>query len=311
VPEDSVWIECAVNERELGFSTTHVKIGPEDALLGSLNPTSYALISTANDVDVAAVFLHGFGGHPFKTWHRFQELLLASPEWLSTDAYFVSYPSTSEELSLSASYLGHFLEQICSKDTARSLAQFGRAKISPYRDLLLIGHSAGGVVVRLAVLDAVKKAIALPDRGKICDESSFLSLICGAKLRLFAPAINGARVSGTKGRLANTLGIRAMIDIFRGGSASLQELSPDSRLLSALREDTTYFAQEYPDIAVLRARTLWAHIDSIVSAFDYRHDVSWRLLSTSHTTICKPSKTFLAPFIFARQGLADSSMGAI
>jgi hypothetical protein len=97
-----------------------------------------------------------------------------------------------------------------------------------------------------------------------------------------------------------------MVRLFGSYSPAMQELEQNSNLLRALREDTTHFADAHPQLSGLRARTAWAHHDDIVTAFDYRHDVSWRILKTSHSSVCKPNKSYLVPLELVLTGkIAD------
>lgn len=290
-------------------AVSHILRNDLKTMSSHIATNSFALLSTSKLVDSAAIFVHGFAGHPLKTWSRFQDLILGSPDWKNTDAFFLGHSSIQDELSLSAAYIGNFISAVCPKPPER-LIQAGRLDIEysaretigEYRTLYLIGHSAGGVILRALVLDALKKAFVYSSHDSMEDAPDYRRLICHANMRLFAPALSGARLAGLTGRIASTVGIAAMVSLFRTGSPSAQELAQESQILQALRDDTTHFAEQYPALQALRARIAWAHHDDIVTAFPYRHDIGWRVLNTNHTSVCKPNHDYLVPFAFAKSG---------
>lgn len=270
---------------------SHVLVSRLSRRIPESSDPSFALVSTSANVDCAAVFVHGFGGHPDKTWRSFPDLIRTDPRWANTDAYFFAYSSIDDEISLSADYLRSFISSVAPQPPAaiyEITAQRGLISIrdfpGEYSRLKLIGHSEGGVVIRTAVLEAVKRCAASPSATAFCDE-----LLALAEVSLFAPAIAGARLAGNLGRVLNTVGVRAAWRTFNGGSPACQELEPTSTLLRTLREDTTHFAEATAGMPALKARIIWAHRDEIVSSIPYRHDVSWRSLRTTHSTVCKPS----------------------
>lgn len=279
---------------------------------------SYAMFSTCPTARKAAVFVHGFGGHPVKTWSLQQEFIATHPAWRDVDAYFVGFNSRGDETRLSADYVAHFLRTVCplppdSLFTTRVDDDDARLRPSGtrYESLELFGHSLGGVVLRLAIVELLKKGLASaqsPDADSLTDE---YRLACDAQLRLFAPAQGGARISGIKGMAIRLLGIRAGVDLVRGRSPSMQELEPGSQLLQSLREDVTYFAGMYPGLSAFRAHIAWAHHDDIVTSLPFRHDVSYRILDSNHLSVCKPKPKFVAPFVFATNGTLDRADGAL
>ncbi len=287
------------------FVTSQVKLShrlhPELAYVArDLDPASFALLSTSASVRRAVVFVHGFLGHPEKTWRDFPGFVQSDPAWADTDVFFVGYDSVGDELALSSDYLASFLHLIYPTPPRLLLegpyAEAGarlRPDEAPYEELVLVGHSAGGVVIRLALLDALQRCRATSGQD---------GSLSGARLRLFAPALAGERLAGGRGRIARIAGFRAALLIYKGGSPSFQELSQDSQLLHQLRQDTTHVAETCPDLAAFRARVLWAHTDDVVISRRYRHDTSWRARNTDHTSVCKPTAQYPLPVHFSCTG---------
>src|SRR4051794_33600437 len=93
---------------------SHVQVTDLSRVAPWLTKSSFALLSRSDSTVRAAIFIHGFGGHPFKTWDQFPAVILDNPEWADTDAYFLGYSSVSDELSLSAKYVSKFVATIQS-----------------------------------------------------------------------------------------------------------------------------------------------------------------------------------------------------
>jgi len=296
----------------------HVMVAPLDRWFEFITSDSYALLSTSPTVRKAAIFVHGFGGHPVRTWSLLQDFLTIDPAWRDVDAYFIGYDSVGDETRLSAEYVGHFIREVCPVPpdalfTTRCAEEFVRLRPNEtsYDSIELFGHSLGGVVLRIAILELLKKGLAAIGSEEVDGLPEDFRKACEASLKLFAPAQGGARISGLKGMAVRMLGVRAIVDIFKGRSPSMQELEPGSQLLQALREDVTYFAERYPAFRALRARIAWAHHDDIVTSMPFRHDVSYTVLDSDHVSVCKPSPKTMAPFVFATKGVLGRDDGAL
>ena len=102
----------------------------------SLDGGSFALISGLPNPCRAVVFVHGWGGSPAATWHRFQELVDDEEGeaevwawWQEADLYFFSYESRRFSISEHAERFLRFLDQV-----------FPLRLISPWTTL----HAFGG-----------------------------------------------------------------------------------------------------------------------------------------------------------------------
>ena len=142
------------------------------------DPGSYALLSEESSTDIAVIFIHGFGGHPEKTWRNFQELVDSFagsfPLWRRCDLYFFKYDSIGAHIKDSSRKLKGFLDKVfpcpprdifeirpedqlsfVKRDDGLPIAL--RSGDFRYRELILCAHSEGGVVVRYTVLDIIKE----------------------------------------------------------------------------------------------------------------------------------------------------------
>jgi len=115
---------------------------------GKMRPP-YLVTLRRKGADAAVIFIHGFSGHPRETWGAFPDALaahLAPAEW---DLFSLGYASrlsldlvgiwtADPDLNLLATYLHTALDQ---------------PPLDRYKQLTLIAHSMGGLVVQRALLD--------------------------------------------------------------------------------------------------------------------------------------------------------------
>lgn len=103
----------------------------------------------AENSQAAIVFIHGFSGHPAKTWGQFPELVMTEKRLRSWDVYSLGYHT-----GLGLDILGVWRADPDLSALALVLAT--RTSLEPlnrYASLALIAHSMGGLVVQRSVLD--------------------------------------------------------------------------------------------------------------------------------------------------------------
>ena len=126
---------------------------------------SFALLSPDDGTERAVIFVHGFLGDPDATWVNFQRLIdhaAAKAEWWQrADCFFFKYRSVKDLTSTSVTGLRKFLKEffpsppfslfspaahmvISSEKNKPAIAEQPRI----YKELFLVGHSAGCVVIR-------------------------------------------------------------------------------------------------------------------------------------------------------------------
>lgn len=283
---------------------------------------SFALLAEDPAPRRAAIFIHGYGGHPFRTWSQMQQMIGEDERWRDADAYFVGYSSTGDEIGLNASYLANFVREICPQPPEELFSVRVRGGSSlhlrdpaatRYKAIDFFGHSLGAVVLRACVLELLRNGLStLPMlESDIANMAEEFALPCMSVVRLFAPAQGGVRLSGWKGVLASSFLAKPFVAMYRGKSPSFQELTPGSPMLNALREDSNYFAGEYPSLSGLRAQIAWAHDDTVVSKLPFRYDSGQTHLKTTHQNVCKPAKDSPKAFVFATQGAVERKDWAI
>jgi pimeloyl-ACP methyl ester carboxylesterase len=268
-------------------------------------PGSFVLIAPTEKAARSVVFVHGFGGDACGTWSHFQMLIDELDEfrdWFSTtDLFFFQYKSVWERVDSSVDRALKFLDAmvprpeeehflvvldpIISEEPLETVRLSALPASRVYEEVILVGHSEGGVVIRKAILDA--------DSDKRRDRSFLL----GAGIALFAPALFGYKPSGLLGTLANFPGIGKVVDAFLSATPAYQDLNDVEGLLKPIQEETERLAEEkaYP---ASTARILWSRQDHVVSPGrdgKYRYDTRDYLDGHSHTTLCKPNPNYTDP----------------
>lgn len=249
------------------------------------------------------VFVHGFWGGAVKTWRNFPDSGRLREWWRSADMLFVGYPSGKESISGTAYRLVKQLPRFFPMLPQDLLEERGVSLRSrstrPYSELLLVGHSLGGVVVRRALCEAARSWI---DLDTLHHQTSRPALL-DADVRLFSPASAGFRPSGLLGQVHATP-LWSLIRLKLQSSSAFNDLQQGSQFLSDTRKRTEVLVTLHPtQLSALRARVLWANPDNVVVTETYTtdyspHSADW----TNHTTVCKPCETYLAPWNFVERG---------
>jgi pimeloyl-ACP methyl ester carboxylesterase len=279
-------------------------------------PGSYLLAADVGPVETAVVFVHGFLGDAYLTWVDFQSRIDQESWWESVDLYFLDYDSFGESVGHSADVLSRLVERLGKAPadwfevSAESLPREIRDSLGPfrlrsgateYKQLVLVGHSLGGVVLRQTILSYAKRYIArLEEPGAV---GVPVPIMLEAPLRLFAPAISGARTAGIAGIVMRLGGIRGFARAWLGGSPSYAELQPDGGVVGPLREETQTLATRFPDFKAFRADVLWAGRDDFVVDREYFRDHSCgRAEGKDHVSVCKPCLGYRQPLDLVTRG---------
>lgn len=252
-----------------------------------------ALLSRNAAATTAAVFVHGFNGDAEMTWDGFRDVVARSDRWDDWDFYFLGYKSTRERVGMTALKLTEFVGEIFPSPPADLVegedpwtgetVWLRDPDETRYERLVLVGHSQGGVVIRKAVLEAARSAGNKRGQGR--------HPICGAELRLFAPALFGVELSGWPGVAKSIGGLWTYVHLRLVHSPSFHELQVGSTLLTRLQEGTERLAGRLLTMSALRSRIQWAGKDDFVVGFErYECDPPYEgVEEATHTSICKPA----------------------
>jgi pimeloyl-ACP methyl ester carboxylesterase len=273
-------------------------------------PGSYVRLSFSDSVDTAYVFVHGFGGDSDKTWHDFESLIEEdswAPKWRSRDLYFYDYAGTKLHPADTAIRLANFIGIVFPRPDPELLhAKLDELDVSilpadrVYRRLMLVGHSEGGLVLRIMTRTWAKKAKRFTasaasksgaDLSLMPPGDAFLPGPPG--LRLFAPAILGVHPSGFLGLLGH-----AVLEALGVASRPVQAMTSSTEL-QRLRLETEELSESYPGIS---AHILWGSEEQVLSpGFEGGYDcdmVEPFVEGVAHVGICKPQKTYQRPLAF-------------
>jgi len=267
---------------------------------------SYALLSSAPGADTAVIFVHGFGGKPTSTWRNFQGLVdeysTEYPWWATSDMFFYAYESLHTPIRRNAELLGDFVQTVWH-DGWRATNR--RDDNQNYKDLILAGHSEGGVVIRRLILDryeAVKLAVetanptvdaeAMKAALKSALDSDFL---LASYLRLFAPACMGTNFSSWIGFLSS---FSLFVSAITASSLVRNELLPESPVLDKLKLGTEQAHAEFREIRSLYTQPLFGVPDQVVYSESYQGEKLLWDRGYDHFGVCKPDYTHKKPLEF-------------
>lgn len=286
---------------------------------------SYGLLTLDAAVKTAIVFVHGFWGNADTTWQAFQTLV-DSPEAVTApfencDLYFLDYPCAKQTIDASASQILEVLTTIYPtvaatsfkqpSSTLGSILELHSNYVTPdctersYDNLILIGHSAGAVVLRRVILQIAKAQIGSTEADHIARAQ-----ILKARLLLFSPAHLGFRLSKVMDSVSASFW---PISIFTAGWQMTRgkcyiDLLPDSPVLTSIRDQTERAAESRKEVSALRADVLFGNDEDVVFRGEYSCDHSCApIKGKGHTDVCKPTEDYLEPLEFLAEAINGQS----
>ena len=272
----------------------------------------FTLLSDAPEAKVerAVVFVHGFNGSARGTWTDFLSLVDDSQAcgswWEAADLYFYHYQwdSVFRQLTNNALKIFKFIEEIFPEPTIIGRAHAYRGNQFRYKELFLVGHSEGGLLLRKVIVEAAERDASIlafmrdAKYGKLPQPT--MGGMLQAKVRLFAPALGGDMQSGLVGVLASL----PVVSHALSSSAAKKGMDQGSPAVTESRRRTDRYA-EFIWFDCFRAHIIWAEKDSIINSEKYTEDKQCHNFPTgsSHTSVCKPSLTYTLPLAFVEEGV--------
>jgi pimeloyl-ACP methyl ester carboxylesterase len=233
----------------------------------------------------AVIFVHGFGGSAINTWVQFPSLLQTEGSCGGHDLIFYGYDGLRIRAHPSADLLGRFLEQLFTNPAEIVVQSLGTASRSPtfsYRQVVIVAHSLGAVVSRLALLDAYRKGRSWTSR---------------TGLVLFAPAHTGAHIIPLASLAMGALRLAPVEALARFRFQVLNDLDENSQTLKDLA-DRTRKALRKGAKHLVAIRVVHAGDDKIVNYVDFCEDPPAEFIhGVSHTGVCKPRPDFREPLL--------------
>lgn len=240
------------------------------------------------------VFVHGFRGKTVATWNQFHKSGQIGQWWQESDMLFVGYKFRESIRSVADALVRELPEFYPIPISAAMQGNGIPARddtSSPYEELILVGHSLGGVIIRCALVKTVEQWPPGTERPTLLD----------AQTRLFSPATAGFRPTGLL-RLAQELGgMGGVVGIRLRMSTQYLDLQPESRLLLETRRQCEKLYKK-TSAPALKASVLWANPDGVVMDEGYKTDIRDSADGKSHLTVCKPHDGYRRPWQFVETG---------
>jgi pimeloyl-ACP methyl ester carboxylesterase len=246
---------------------------------GRRGTITYPLRSTPSSL---VIFVHGFGGSANDTWNEFPQLL---DNFDSSDVIFYDYDSLHVQTTVSANNFFTFLDEIIGKGPKLS---FGNRAFKGYKKIVLVAHSLGSIVVRLALIEANKaKRKWLPR----------------CKMTLFAPAHRGARVQNLAMECLSGFG-KVLGGIARFNFPTIDELMPESYVIQDLVKDTERLQAKRAGGFTIAHKVIWAEKEKVVHNRDFCKDPRADIeAGKNHINVCKPNDRYWNPLKYVTETL--------
>lgn len=213
------------------------------------------------------VFVHGFGGNAVHTWSDFPSRILGEAKYADADIVFFGFDGLRSRAALSAGLLRQALDSL-TNDVA-------------YDRIVLVGHSLGCVVSRMALVDAVE------------NRNRWVSKV---NLVFFAPAHSGARIEALFASLSSALAVfRALPDLGRLICPVLLDLEMGSPTLAKLSSQVMSLTVNEHQELIARV-VAFGSADRVVEPVSFARDpLPIVVARANHSGICKPTPWFTAP----------------
>lgn len=274
-----------------------VLVGPPTHVANHLgNPSGWVIFLCNGQPRRLVLFVHGFRGNSLKTWGHFPYAGEENEWFREADLLFVGYPSTRESVLATEARIRLALPSFFPAPFSDRPGMIGGTQLlEAYEDLVIVGHSQGGLVVRRLITEFVNESAA--------SLSNHVPKHLDAYVRLFSPCTAGYRPSGFLG-VVNSMPIADRI--FRAvlaGSVSFRDLEHGSPMVDETRHRTEDYATTYPQVRSLRASTVWANPEHVVACERYDSDPPPLVIEgKGHIGVCKPSARYGEPVKFVETG---------
>jgi hypothetical protein len=266
----------------------------------------------------AIVFNHGFWGKPRSTWVDFVNLIEEDERWDDCDLFFYGHRSNKQVRPLADKFLP-FLTELATRRESGVIstpfiapssigttlfgpsADFWNTRgTSPYKQMILVAHSAGALIIReaLCLVAGLERGI----EGSKTEPSASDAMMLQSIVRFFAPAHRGFLGAGLLGIVKGISKIDLVTALCLEWNPLYKNIEKQT-VLDDLKKETETLWEEYKYPA-LKALSAFGSEETIVNIGKYDHEDKEKTLDRqTHTSICKPRHDFLFPVEF----IADAS----
>lgn len=266
---------------------------------------NWVLYASSSQPVRLVVFVHGFGGKTVGAWNRFADSGSVSQWWRESDMLFVGYDSLYEHPSETArwlrSRLPDFYPVLPPELLLKPDVKIREPSEKPYDELLLVGHSLGGFVLRLALCEQARSWL---NDERDTNPNVRRPRMLESKLRLFSPASAGFHPVGAVGMLKASC-LWGAVNVAMSRSPAYKALEKGSDLITNTRAETEELvAGNRSELQSLRAHLVWARPEKVVDPQGYKSDYVPESLipKREHTEVCKPSDGYDEPLRFVQTG---------
>jgi hypothetical protein len=261
----------------------------------------------------AVVFVHGFWGKPRSTWVDFVNLIEKDEKWNNCDLFFYGHRSNKQVRPLADKFLPFLTELATRRESgvmttpfiapsSTSTTLFGTTAdfwntrgTSPYKQIVLVGHSAGALIIR-ETLCLAASSLQSGEDGKTKPTASDTMLL-HSHVRFFAPAHRGLLGAGLLG-IAKSVSIIDLVPALRLEWNPLYKNIEKQTVVDDIKNETERLWKEhrYP---ALKAFSVFGNDETIVNIGKYDHEDKEKTIDhQTHTSICKPRPDFPFPLEF-------------
>jgi alpha-beta hydrolase superfamily lysophospholipase len=244
----------------------------------STNPTGHAI-----------VFVHGFRGHVTNTWQEFPSLLTASQDFAGHDLIFYTYDTMATQAYPSGLLFKQFLDQLVENPlevrNQKSISGAIQLEDLYYKRLIIVAHSLGAVVSRVALVEAYREK---------------KDWLLKTRLILFAPAHRGARVQELL--MSTVTPVPWLAPLLAGSFYNIpvfKDLDPkNSEVLKQLLEETNKAQEQVTEASkrLLADLTIYGADDKVIEAVRFSDDPGPIVApGKNHFSVCKPAQDYSLP----------------
>lgn len=266
-------------------------IKPVGRKKGVAAPGSTAmLVANPTGVERAIIFVHGFAGHAIETWGNFQSLIVLDGRYDSSDVFFYGIRSMLHQLPVMTMDFLFFMRLLVAGAITDKTVRHDICDATPrheyYKEIILVGHSLGGAVIRNAIILGDDAKDQWPQKSRVV---------------LFAPAHCGARIARLGTEMSEAIkGLDILAKAARYASPIIDDLHPtDSPFLPRIRIITEERASGKSDYypGQYKAKCVFGENERVVIADHYAHDARHvpDFEDHDHVSICKPTSGWKWP----------------
>ncbi len=235
----------------------------------------------------AVVFIHGFSGNALATWSNFPEMFTDYREFSGCDIYFYGYDSIYTQTSNSATRFYEFLSELNTAPNKLITFQIPKSIERPldfnYSKILIVAHSMGAIILRLALMYAYEEKNTWLDKNHMI---------------LFAPAHFGSKIpfllKEAEGFFLPKI-FKPLIIYYKYRAVTLTDLEENSDLLTDLETKTKKLQESEAGEFTIAKDVRWASEERVVVNRKYLKDCMHKIIEGTHTEICKPKEEFKVP----------------